>query len=286
VEADPVLDAKRRADAPAPLASPKRIIAFSDGTGNSSSNLFRTNVWRLYDALDLGDSSKLSKVAKAGNAATGQAPGQTDTVAAIITQIAYYDNGVGTSSVRFLAVLGGIFGFGLKRNLLDLYKYVCRNCSDALRRFLSANAPDNFPWLFQSVRWVRDVAITGWRKFRGQRCDTPAAAWPDIEFVGVWDTVSAYGGPIIELTRGIDQYVWPLSMTNYALHPKVKVARHALALDDERDSFWPLLWDELAEDYGARGQTPQASVVHGHAFRCWRRLSGRQSGLRFTAMDD
>src|ERR1700735_3116526 len=76
----------------------KNIILLSDGTGNSSSKLFTTNVWRLYQALDLGD------------------PAQ---------QIAYYDDGVGTSSFKPLAILGGVFGFGLKRNVIDLYSFCC-----------------------------------------------------------------------------------------------------------------------------------------------------------------
>ena len=41
--------------------------------------------------------------------------------------------------------------------------------------------------------------------------------------------------------------VWPLSMPNYGLSKDVKRARHALALDDERDTFHPLLWDEQHE---------------------------------------
>ena len=36
-------------------------------------------------------------------------------------------------------------------------------------------------------------------------------------------------------------------MPNYGLSEKVKRARHALALDDERDTFHPLLWDEQHE---------------------------------------
>ena len=32
---------------------PKAIVLFSDGTGNSAAALFKTNVWRLYQALDL-----------------------------------------------------------------------------------------------------------------------------------------------------------------------------------------------------------------------------------------
>ena len=33
-----------------------------------------------------------------------------------------------------------------------------------------------------------------------------------LEFLGVWDTVGAYGGPIDEITRAIDYWYWPLSM--------------------------------------------------------------------------
>src|SRR6202166_4498503 len=78
----------------------KNVVLLSDGTGNSSSKLFTTNVWRLYQALDLGD------------------PAQ---------QVAYYDDGVGTSSFKPLAILGGVFGFGLKRNVIDIYSFCCRN---------------------------------------------------------------------------------------------------------------------------------------------------------------
>src|SRR4051812_24697146 len=89
----------------APAAQPeKSIVLFSDGTGNSSAKLFKTNVWRMYEAIDFGIAS----------------PGTT-------AQIGYYDNGVGTSNFRPLALLGGIFGIGLKSNVLRLYTFLCRN---------------------------------------------------------------------------------------------------------------------------------------------------------------
>ena len=80
-----------------------------------------------------------------------------------------------------------------------------------------------------------------------KRYDDTRNERPDIAFVGVWDTVSAYGGPIAEVTRAIDNWIFPLSMPDYELNAKVKYARHALALDDERDAFHPLLWDEVHE---------------------------------------
>ena len=41
-------------------------------------------------------------------------------------------------------------------------------------------------------------------------------------------------------------------MPDYRLNIRVECARHALALDDERDSFHPLLWDEVHEGTVAR----------------------------------
>ena len=35
---------------------------------------------------------------------------------------------------------------------------------------------------------------------------------PKIHFIGVWDTVAAYGAPLDEMTRGISRYIWPLEL--------------------------------------------------------------------------
>ncbi len=81
----------------------RKIILLSDGTGNSASKVWRTNVWRTFESLDLSNSD----------------------------QVAFYDDGVGTSSFKPLAIIGGAFGYGLKRNVIDLYKFVCRNYRSA-----------------------------------------------------------------------------------------------------------------------------------------------------------
>src|SRR5882672_6197571 len=86
----------------------KNIVLLSDGTGNSSSKIFKTNVWRLFQALDLTDPDE---------------------------QVAFYDNGVGTSSFKWWAAFTGIFGIGLKRNILDIYCFCCRNYRDGDRIF-------------------------------------------------------------------------------------------------------------------------------------------------------
>jgi uncharacterized protein (DUF2235 family) len=255
----------------------KRIIVLSDGTGNSAAKVWRTNVWRLFEALDLRKSD----------------------------QIAIYDDGVGTSSFKPLALLGGAFGVGLKRNVLGLYKFLCRNYKSKqdyeelakLARTKPAEPgmpPEEFKddeiFLFGfsrgafTVRVLTGLLLTqglveftsegeldrnaraAYRAYRTSRfsgwtLETPFRFFRNllashthkvnrpvdqIRFIGVWDTVAAYGSPIDEMTRGFSKYIWPLELPTHDLNPRVHRARHALAVDEERTSFAPELWEESA----------------------------------------
>jgi hypothetical protein len=123
-----------------------------------------------------------------------------------------------------------------------------------------------------------------WRKLWKQNLyDRDANLDPAVRFVGVWDTVAAYGGPITELVRGFDDWIRPLTFKDRKLPDIVQVARHALALDDERDAFQPVPWDEPGGT--DRGRLQQVWFA-GNARGCWRGLSGRQSGLRLSCVDD
>ena len=250
------------AAAPPVARTGKTIVLFSDGTGNSSAKLFKTNVWRMYEAVDLGPTPPDRR-----------------------PQIAYYDDGVGTSGFKPLAVLGGVFGYGLKRNVLDIYKYACRNYQpgddiyafgfsrgaftirlvvalilkqglvpsndeaelerrsrDAYRAYRQRWLPRRLAWPTTACRWVRDTLTRWWDDRRGHaRYETLHREEAPVRFLGVWDTVSAYGGPISEVTRAIDNWIFALSMPDYHLNAKVQCARHALALDDERDAFLSLI---------------------------------------------
>jgi uncharacterized protein (DUF2235 family) len=64
-----------------------------------------------------------------------------------------------------------------------------------------------------------------------------------IEFLGLFDTVEAFGVPIEELRVAIDYVIWPISFRNGKPSPKVKRVRHALSLDDERKTFHPLRFE-------------------------------------------
>ena len=78
---------------------------------------------------------------------------------------------------------------------------------------------------------------------------------PAIQFLGLWDTVDAYGLPMDELTRAVDRYIWPLLMPDLDLAPRVLHARHALSVDDERNAFHPRLWNEAHELHGGNTTT-------------------------------
>jgi uncharacterized protein (DUF2235 family) len=244
---------------------PKNIVLLSDGTGNSAAKVFKTNVWRLFQILDLRNPN---------------------------SQVAYYDDGVGTSSFKLFAVLGGVFGFGLKRNVIDIYSFCCRNyrpgdriycfgfsrgaftirivagmiarqglvaytdneadlarfAADAYRlyrRRFTGGFAKYLGYIGIDLRGIRDVAIRRWRKLWGQSVNAPTPTTVDsIHFVGIWDTVDAYGGPIEEMTRAIDYWVWPLSMPDRFMSAKVLKACHALAIEEERQAFRPVIWDQ------------------------------------------
>ncbi len=290
----------------------KNIILLSDGTGNSSSSNAKTNVWRLYQALDLRDS------ANGG-----------------VRQVAFYDDGVGTSGLRPLMILGSVFGWGLKRNIFDLYQFLCRNyepgdrifafgfsrgaftirilvalivsqgiarcrtdselgraTADAYRAFRASQRNTTGSPLIRWGRGIRNAAVWikrwacdqryhGHDKFPRPKRD-PSSPLDEkmVTFVGVWDTVAAYGLPFSELTRGWDQVVWPLSMSENILSPNVGIARHALSLDDERDTFHPVLWDEEGE----RQQIERGLVEPGRLRQVW--FSGMHADVGGGYPDD
>jgi uncharacterized protein (DUF2235 family) len=273
------------------MASPKNIVLLSDGTGNSSAKLMKTNVWRMYEALDL---------------TTGG-------------QIACYDNGVGTSSFKPLAVLGGGLGWGLKRNVRHLYTFACTHYKpgdqlsgfgfsrgaftmrvlmgmiasqglitgarghelERLAKWAYREYRKNFNatrGLVTPLRWVRDLLLRTWEGVRGKTpYEKAKRISPEVAFVGLWDTVDAYGLPIDEMTRGWDQWVWPLSMCERHAPKDIAKVCHAIALDDERHTFHPVLLDES-------DATPAAHTDEERVTQVW--FSGVHSNVGGGYPDD
>ena len=256
----------------------RNIVVLADGTGNSAGKAFKTNVWRLYQALDLGGAE----------------------------QIASFSDGVGTSQFKPFEIIGLALGFGIKRRVLTLYKFLCRNYRkdddiytfgfsrgaftarlvvglvnrEGLVEFNSEQELDRnalaayrayrkqafatwMPWV-QFGRWARDAVIWGWNKAIGNRqydevrptSGHRAAGKVKVKFLGVWDTVAAYGLPVDELTRAVNGVVWPLTFESKELLDCVEHARQAFSIDDERRTFFPIRWDEPPSETRQTGAAP------------------------------
>ena len=256
----------------------KNIVLFSDGTGNSSSSPFKTNVWRLYQAIDIEPPT---------NPKDPKTP----------EQIVYYDNGVGTENVKPIAALGGALGIGVWKNVSDLYTFVCRNyeigdqiygfgfsrgaftirllmgligkCGllkarseaelvecvqkayEAYRRDFLIRASEQrnmiYHWFLQPPKHFNDGEGRPKAAIDLGEADCQQL-FADIHFIGVWDTVDAYGMPIDELKLAIDEWVWPMSFADRDPSDRLLTIRHALSLDDERPTFRPVLWNEVIKD--------------------------------------
>jgi len=270
----------------------KRIILLSDGTGNSASKVWRTNVWRVFESLDLSSSD----------------------------QVAFYDDGVGTSSFKPLAIIGGAFGYGLKRNVLDLYKFVCRNYRTAAEneneygktapkgtkfendeiygfgfsrgaftmRIVVGLIADQGLVRYSTESELEDKARAAYRAYRAKHFHSifrfedifrairsifvPSShnemerPVENIRFLGLWDTVAAYGLPVDEWTRGISKWIWPLELPGRKLVSKVDRACHAVCLDDERTTFQPVLWNE---EYQADPETTRWPIESQKISQVW-----------------
>jgi hypothetical protein len=65
--------------------------------------------------------------------------------------------------------------------------------------------------------------------------------WANVEFLGVWDTVAALGVPSTRLDRVLN-WVVPHGFHDFTISKSVNHAYHALAIDDVRKTFHPVLF--------------------------------------------
>jgi len=291
----------------------KNIVLCSDGTGNSTIKNRGTNVYKLYEAIDLR-----------------VPPGER-------LQVAFYDDGVGTGSLKTLRILGGAFGYGFARNVRDLYTNLARvyQRGDVIFLFgfsrgaytvralagliATCGILDGSALSERELRRAVSEAYAVYRlRFRPARDHERAArrvqafrkdhrVWEPgnpvrIAFIGVWDTVGAVGFPDDAWPKKI---LWVLSgyrvpwFKHYRLGDLVDRACHALALDDERRTFHPVLWDERREDGTPDPRLEQVwfAGVHSNVgggypkqgmslvTLDWMMRHARAAGLRFSALD-
>ena len=123
----------------------KNIVICSDGTGNRGGKTRGTNIWRIFNAVNRYHPD--------------------------VKQITYYDDGVGTEDLLWLRLLGGSFGCGLSRNILQAYAYLAMNYEKGDRVFLFGFSRGAFTMRSLAGMICRCGLITrenlvrvGWRK--------------------------------------------------------------------------------------------------------------------------
>jgi hypothetical protein len=83
----------------------------------------------------------------------------------------------------------------------------------------------------------------------------------------LWD--AAYGLPIDEMTRGVNRCLWLLELPNQDFNPAILKARHALAIDDQRATFHPVLWSESAANSRRNGQSRETRAEGENLLQVW-----------------
>ena len=152
----------------------------------------------------------------------------------------YYDPGVGTG--RFDRIRGGVAGVGLAQNVLDAYVWLADHYDPGDRLYLfgfsrGAYTARSVAGLVasQGIPDGREEAHRRFRAYRRQEQGDGSEVW----FVGVWDTVGSLGIPVGALRWTT---AWRHRFHDVALHPLIRHAHHALALDERRKPFRPALW--------------------------------------------
>jgi len=226
----------------------KRIIICADGT------------WNAPDQTDKRGVRKPSNVVKMARAVLPIASDGT-------SQVVFYDQGVGTDDSLTSKIIGGAFGKGLTKNILDCYRFIVHNYNPGDEIFLFGFSRGAFTMrslaglmgkcglLTKSDAYYIPDAYAFYRmknsdsgkqeKIRlfksGEHSkyrDAPSRK-VDIQFLGVWDTVGALGIPKIFSQKTRKKFTFH----DVQLGPNIKYAFHALAIDEKRKPFRPTLWE-------------------------------------------
>ncbi|MGH4027156.1 MAG: DUF2235 domain-containing protein [Pseudonocardiaceae bacterium] len=234
----------------------RHLVMCCDGTWNTPEQPAATNVARLHNAL-------------------------ADTAEDGTEQLRYYHSGVGTEGGLLNWLAGGAAGIGLSRNVQSAYQWLTTTYEPgdrvslfgfsrgaytvrSLAGMIGACGLIDCRGLDEATTWrrVRQVherryrpgrkADPRWRDDLTFRYDPNDAERIPVHFIGVWDTVGAFGVPD---SLGLLNLLDPPrrhAFHDVALNPHIRHARHALAMDEFRSPFTPTLWSDWAPGQDVR----------------------------------
>ncbi|MEO1038058.1 MAG: DUF2235 domain-containing protein [Pseudomonadota bacterium] len=194
-----------------------------------------------------------------------------------VPQAVFYDEGVGTLEGESLD--GGAFGDGLNQNILDAYMHLVLNYDPGdqlyifgfsrgaytarslvglirsigvIRRDAAPHAAEGFD-IYKSrtikadgdpaVEFRRAYGYPGWwvdEEAENEIATAHERQRLQVEYLGVWDTVGQVGVP--NVVRALANRNERHGFHDVKLTSMVKRARHAVAIDEDRDAFRPSLW--------------------------------------------
>lgn len=218
---------------------PKNIVVLSDGTGQEGGVGYNTNIYKTFNIIK----------------------DRTD------NQIVFYDPGLGTAGAELVQQ---ITGYGISKNIQDCYTFIFEHFESgdqiyllgfsrgaATVRSLSSFIhyfgilPKSRPDLVGKAYKIYKIKNEAKRKAKARTfIEKHHTMWTRIKFLGCFDTVSALGFPIRGISSVLDRIPYfQHEFHNYKLSKSVEKAYHALAIDDKRKTFHPVLWDPDVEAY-------------------------------------
>lgn len=276
------------------------LIVFCDGTWNTPQQMedgvsVPTNVVKLCNALEKTDNEG-------------------------VEQRVYYHPGVGTHGGWLNRLWDGIIGEGLDHNITSAYCWLAKNYRVGAAIWLfgfsrgaytvrslggmlahcglldASKLTEQEIWsavntLFKQYRSQQPVHASEERAFHFVTAGQPCTQTVPIRFIGVWDTVGALGIPedvaFLSLLNQSSKY----GFHDTRLSPCVKTARHAMAIDEHRQTFMPTLWSDIPLDRdvqqiwfpGVHADVGGGYIQHGLSDGAleWMMDEAQANGLRF-----
>ena len=174
-----------------------------------------------------------------------------------LKQHVFYDWGLGSYHSK---VSAGATGRGIHKNIVDGYRYIVQNYASGDKIFLFGfsrgaytvralcglinncgipKRPDA-KYIAQAWKIYKSASKTNRpdggdaKEFRASHCHQSR----NVHFVGVWDTVGSLGIPfsLMGMFKGNDEFY------DTKMGSNVSFARHALAIDEQRQDFEPTVW--------------------------------------------
>lgn len=230
----------------------RKLIVCLDGTGNEIEKQ-ESNILRLYKCLKHDEN-----------------------------QLVYYEPGVGTPPTRPFEsgwfpltkqALGLMAGYGLERNVLHAYQFLCENYHEGDKLYFFGYSRGAYT-ARMLAGFINDFGLVAphethligpvFKAYRRMRHGGPRKQYAKlriaeqffhvrrvpIRFLGLWDTVSS----LVRLFQGRNGGGFIEFGTHSSVNenPSVRAVRHVLSIDETRRVFRPQFWHEGQEYHGTR----------------------------------